>query len=62
MAAADEEGRARGNAADSACRREAPSGPTAAADLAGCSTAAGRTDRSRMAAAHSGCSRGLRSS
>ncbi len=39
--------------------REALSGPTAAADPAGCSTAAGQTDRSRRAAARSGCSRGL---
>ncbi len=50
-------GRAHGNVADAACGREALSGPTVAADPAGCSTAAGRTDRSRTAAARSGCSR-----
>lgn len=39
----------RGSEADAACETEVPSGPRAAADPAGCSTAADRTGHSMRA-------------
>lgn len=41
----------RGSEADAACETEVPSGPRAAADPAGCSTAADRTGHSMRAGA-----------